>query len=108
MSKQNFTITQIDATACEILKQYPIKRAAFFGSAARGDISENSDIDMIVEFMPGRGGVDFEFFGLLVDLQEAFECHIDLLTFNALETEVKPKFRENVMQDVRVIYERAS
>ena len=98
----------IDAAACEVLRQYPVKRAAFFGSAARGNMMENSDIDMLVEFMPGRGGVDFEFFGLLVDLQEVFGCHVDLLTYDALESEAKPRFRENVMRDVRVIYERAS
>jgi len=100
--------SNIDSVACDILKQYPIKRAAFFGSAARGDVTEKSDIDIIVEFMPGRGGVDFEFFGLLVDLQEAFGCHVDMLTYDALETEAKPRFRENVMRDMRVIYERAS
>jgi predicted nucleotidyltransferase len=99
-------LTDIDSVACEVLQQYPIKRAAFFGSAARGDMKENSDIDMIVEFMPDTRGI--EFFGLLVDLQEALGCHVDLLTYNALETEAKPRFRENVMRDVRVIYERAS
>ena len=100
--------TNIDSIARDVIKQYPIKRAAFFGSAARGDVTEKSDIDIIVEFMPGRGGVDFEFFGLLVDLEEAFGCHVDLLTYYALEKEASPRFRENVMRDMRVFYERAS
>ena len=96
----------IDSTALNVLRQYPVKRAAFFGSAARGDMTEKSDIDMLVEFLPDTRGI--EFFGLLVDLQEAFGCHVDLLTYDALETEAKPKFRENVLRDVRVIYERAN
>ena len=96
----------IDSAACDVLRQYPVKRAAFFGSAARGNMTENSDIDMLVEFMPDTRGI--EFFGLLVDLQETFGCHVDLLTYKALESEAKPRFRENVMRDVRVIYERAS
>ncbi len=98
----------IEPIAREVLLSYPVRRAALFGSAARGDMKDDSDIDMIVEFLPGRGGVNFEFFGLLVDLEEALGRHVDLLTFNALETEAKPRFRENVMRDVRVIYERES
>ena len=96
----------IEPMACEVLRSYPVKRAAFFGSAARGDMTEQSDIDILVEFLPGRGGVDFEFFGLHVDLEKAFSRHVDLLTFDALETEAKPRFRENVLRDVRFIYER--
>ena len=49
----------IEQTACEVLAQYPIKRAAFFGSAARMDMTETSDIDMLVEFLPGTPGLDF-------------------------------------------------
>jgi len=95
----------VDIIACDVLRQYPIKRAAFFGSAARGEMTTNSDIDIIVEFLPDTRGI--EFFGLLVDLQEAFGRHVDLLTYNALETEGMPQLRENVMRDVRVIYERS-
>jgi predicted nucleotidyltransferase len=98
----------IDSTACDVLWQYPVKRAAFFGSAARGDMTDNSDIDMLVEFLPGRGGVDFEFFGLYVDLEEAFGCRIDLITYDALYNEAKPRFRDNVLREMRVIYERES
>jgi len=99
-------LADIDSIACAVLQSYPVKRAAFFGSAARGSISDESDIDMIVEFLPGRGGVNFEFFGLHVDLEEAFGCRVDLLTFDALANEAKPQFRENVLRDLRVIYER--
>ena len=99
-------IMNIESVACDVLRSYPVKRAAFFGSIARGDISDNSDIDMLIEFLPGRGGVEFEFFGLHIDLEEAFGCHVDLITYDALEYEAKPRFRENVLRDVRVIYER--
>lgn len=96
----------IESTACDVLRMYPVKRAALFGSAARGDMTSQSDVDMLVEFLPGRGGVDFEFFGLHIDLEEAFGRSVDLITYDALENEAKPRFRENVLRDVRVIYER--
>jgi len=46
----------IKSIACDVLKMYPVKRTAFFGSAARGDLTENSDIDMLVEFLPDTRG----------------------------------------------------
>ncbi|MCL2287281.1 MAG: nucleotidyltransferase domain-containing protein, partial [Firmicutes bacterium] len=62
-------LDKIESAACAVLKTYPVKRAAFFGSAARGDIEEDSDIDMLVEFLPNSRGL--EFFGLKADLEDA-------------------------------------
>ena len=92
----------IDMIACAVLEQYPIKRAALFGSAARGDMHSHSDIDMVVEFLPGTPGL--EFFGLRVDLEEAFDRNVDLVTFNAL-LKAKPDFAQAVEREARVIYE---
>ena len=91
--------------AYEVLIQYPVKRAAFFGSAARNDMSEQSDIDMLVEFFPGTPGLDF--FGLHADLKEAFGRPVDLLTWDALEN-AKPNFRHNVKREEKIIYEHQS
>jgi len=71
-------------------------------------MTERSDVDMVVEFLPGRGSVNLEYFGLHIDLEEALGRHVDLLTFDALETEAKPRFRERVLRDLRFIYERES
>jgi len=99
-------VGNIEPAACGVLQLYPVKRAALFDSAARGDMTDKSDIDMLVEFLPGRGGVNLEYFGLQIDLEEAFGRRVDLLTFGSFERAAKPRFRENVMRDVRVIYER--
>jgi len=92
---------QLEATACKILKQYPVKRAAFFGSAARQDMREASDIDMLVEFLPDTRGL--EFFGLRLDLEEALGRPVDLITWNAL-SKAKPVFKKNVEREARLIY----
>lgn len=94
----------IESKACNVLRLYPVKRAAFFGSAAHGSITEESDIDLIIEFMPEARGILF--FGLHADLEKAFARHVDLITYNALFTETTPGFKENVLRDMRVIYER--
>lgn len=96
-------LNNIESIARDVLIKYPVKRAAFFGSAARNELSEQSDIDMLVELLPDTPGI--EFFGLYVDLKEALGRPVDLLTWDALET-AKPEFRLVVNQEERVIYER--
>lgn len=96
----------IESIALEVLNVYPIKRAALFGSAARGDMSAGSDIDMLVEFLPDTRGILF--FSLQTDLEEAFNRSVDLITFDALQHEAKEQFKKNVLQDARIIYERES
>ena len=92
----------IEAAACEVMRRYSVKRAALFGSAARGEMSDNSDVDILVEFLPNTRGL--EFFGLRVDLEEALGCSVDLVTFNAL-SKAKIGFRQHVEQETRMIYE---
>ena len=94
----------IESIALKVINEYPIKRAAFFGSAARGDMTDGSDIDMLVEFLPNTRGIIF--FSLQADLEEAFNKSVDLITFDALQYEAKDQFKKNVLQDVRIIYER--
>ena len=95
-------IEQLELTAREVFVQYPVKRAALFGSAARRDMNESSDIDILVEFLPNARGLDF--FGLRLDLEEALGCSVDLITWNAL-SKSKPGFRLNVESEARLIYE---
>ena len=95
-------LSEIESSARKVLMQYPVKRAALFGSAARGETNELSDIDMLVEFLPNTRGLDF--FGLHVDLEEALGCSVDLVTWNAL-SKSKPNFRQSVESDARLIYE---
>ena len=96
----------IESIAFDVLNGYPIKRAALFGSAARGDMTLGSDIDMLVEFLPDTRGILF--FSLHADLEKAFNRPVDLITFDALQFEAKEGFKKNVLRDVRIIYERKS
>ena len=94
----------IEASAIDILKAYPVKRAALFGSATKGGMTEQSDLDMLVEFMPDTRGIVF--FSLHTDLEQKCGRSVDLLTFEALEREARGLFKENVIREMKVIYER--
>jgi predicted nucleotidyltransferase len=48
-----------------------------FGSVARGDSTERSDIDLLVEFEPGRSLLDQG--GLLMDLRDLLGINVDLI-----------------------------
>ena len=53
-----------------------------FGSVARGEAGEESDIDLLVKLRPGRSLLDHA--ALLVDLQELLGRRVDVVTENAL------------------------
>ncbi len=53
-----------------------------FGSVARGDATETSDVDFLVDMEPGRSLFDMG--GLLMDLRELLGREVDLVTENGL------------------------
>ena len=65
-----------------------------FGSVARGDDDENSDIDFLVELEPGRSLLDLG--GLQTELQKLLGRPVDVITVNGL----KERIREQVIREV--------
>lgn len=57
----------------EICRRFGVRRLQMFGSAARGDEAPGSDIDLLVEFDPGRAPTGFA----LVDLRDALSAVFD-------------------------------
>ena len=64
-----------------------------FGSVARGDANEASDIDFLVDFEPGRSLFDLG--GLLMDLRALLGRDVDVVTPRGL----KPRIRERVLRE---------
>ena len=44
------TLDEIKAAVLQVVKEYPISRVTLFGSRAKGTATENSDVDLIIEF----------------------------------------------------------
>jgi len=72
-----------------VLKRFGVKRASLFGSSARGEDREDSDIDILVEFEAGKSLLDLA--GLKIELEELLGRRVDLLTFNSLHPLLKDK-----------------
>lgn len=69
------------------------KNIRVFGSVARGDANERSDIDFLVEFEPGRTLVDHA--GLVDDLERLLGARVDVVSQGALH----PLMRQTVLAE---------
>jgi predicted nucleotidyltransferase len=66
-----------------------------FGSAARGEADESSDVDFLVEMEPGRTLLDMG--GLLMDLQALLGRPVDIVSARGLRPSIRDRvFREAV------------
>ena len=65
-----------------ICAKYGARNVRVFGSAARGEASAGSDIDLLVEFEAGRSLLDQA--GLVVELEELLGCKVDVVSEKGL------------------------
>ena len=80
----------------EICKRNNISYCAVFGSYARGEATETSDIDLLVKFSKPKG---FNWLDAAFEIEDALGKKVDLVTENGLH----PLIRENVLKDLQVI-----
>ena len=77
-----------------ILKEkFKVKEIGIFGSCGRGEESEESDIDILVEFSESIG---WEFLDLKEFLEEILGKEVDLVTVKAL----KPQLKDKILREV--------
>ena len=73
----------------EICRRYGVSRLALFGSALRDDFGPESDVDLLVEYLPGtRTGLAF--FTLQDELSAAIGRTVDLNTAGFLGPRILP------------------
>ncbi|MDI6811244.1 MAG: nucleotidyltransferase family protein [archaeon] len=80
-----------------ILQHYGVKRAGLFGSWVRGEMREDSDIDILVEIEKDISLLDFV--GIKLELEEALGRKIDLVEYNT----IKPLLKERILKEQLVI-----
>ena len=93
------TIEKIREIITPICKKYGVEKAFLFGSYARGEAKENSDVDIRVESGKIKGL--FQLSGFRIDLVEALEIDVDLLSVIPEDK----NFRDNLKQDEILVYE---
>ena len=86
-------IREITDKIIPILKRYGVSKAALFGSSVKGDMTEESDIDVLVEIEKDISLLDFV--GLKLELEEILGRKVDLVEYCTL----KPILRERVLRE---------
>lgn len=84
----------------EICRRHQISELSLFGSQARGDSSEKSDFDFLVEFFPEARIGFMELGRIQEELENIVENEVDLVPKNGL----KPLIKETVLNEAEVIY----
>ncbi len=70
-----------------IAAQYGAYNVRIFGSVARGEADEKSDIDLLVNMESGRSLFDLG--GLLSDLEDLLGCNVDVVTEDGLRDRIR-------------------
>ena len=96
------TIDEIKRAVAPICERYGVERLSLFGSYARGEADDKSDVDLIVDKYDSKKLRGFEWGGLYADMEEALGVEIDLLSRRS----TRQKFLDKIAKDEVLIYER--
>ena len=83
-------------------RKHHIRRLALFGSVIRDDFRPESDVDVLVEFEPGKTP-GFAFFTMEDELSDILGRKVDLNTPRSLSK----YFRDEVLDEAEVLYDAA-
>jgi predicted nucleotidyltransferase len=79
----------------DVLRRHGVTNAEIFGSAARGDDREDSDVDLLVDFAPGTDIVDI--IGIKRELEEVLGVPVDLVPRNGLKERVRSRAARDLL-----------
>lgn len=75
-----------------------VRSLAIFGSVARNEGTSESDIDILIDFEPGKGL--FVFIEIKNYLEKLFDGEVDLVTKNALH----PALKEQILREAKYVF----
>lgn len=84
----------------QLCKKHKVRELSLFGSRVRGDFTEKSDFDFLVDFLPDARIGLFEFARMQIDLEELMRTKVDLVPKDGL----KPRIRDRVLAEAMIVY----
>ncbi|MDP3646394.1 MAG: nucleotidyltransferase domain-containing protein [bacterium] len=92
-------VAEIQKKIEPILRSYGVKRAGIFGSHARGDARDDSDVDLLVQLGKPMGMIAYMRF--VEEIERALQRSTDIVTERSLNKFMRP----HVEADLQTIYE---
>ena len=93
-----YSIEEIKQIAIPIVSEYGIARLGIFGSYARGEANEDSDLDFIMDTVGLIGMIQYN--AIIRKLEEEFGCHVDIITTGCSDRE----FLTRIQKEEILIY----
>ena len=72
----------------QLVRQFGVSSLALFGSTARGQAHEGSDVDILISF--NTAATSKQYFGARFYLEDVLQCPVDLITDKAIRKELRP------------------
>ena len=93
-----YTLDEIKEKTIPIAEKYGVSRMSLFGSYARGEATDESDVDLLINKGEIKGLIDFVDF--IHDLEQSLKCNVDVVTTSSYNK----KFLEKISKDEVLIY----
>lgn len=103
MTSRIISIEKIKEMTIPIFEKYPVNKAVLFGSYAKGEATNNSDIDLYIDTNGELRGLDFV--GLLEILVDTLGIDIDLIDKSHIEP--NSLIMQEIINGGMVIYEKS-
>ena len=88
----------------EFCRRWKISRLAVFGSAVRGKLRADSDIDLLATFASDAGWSMFDHYRMENELVELLGREVDLVSKEAIQENANPIFRRQILDSAKEIY----
>ena len=97
--KKVYSLDTIKKNSIPIAKEYGVARLYVFGSYARGEATESSDIDLLIDKGSMRNLL--QYFGFVSALEDIFKVHVDVVTTTSSDRD----FLNRIKKEAILIYE---
>ena len=91
-----YTIDEIKSMIADVVSEYEVEKVYLFGSYARGQATEKSDIDLYIPALPEAMGL--KYYGMLERLKEITGKDIDIITDDSVFS--TPEYKMELFADI--------